>query len=378
MENKISLESDTNAETNTLQEALEEIRTTVKGTVHKGKPDISLLTVIERCGTYLGSLQQCFDYLYGPPSKDDQEIVKKELSKNWNFTEEDFNLKAPNPILSKRHVYMHTFQPQYAMYGLSAKPNTIALLPYLLSAFYLNCDITTGCPPDVAAVCVDHESEGNYSRNIRAFTGRFSLESYFDKFYKRKKSEAGKKIQGIKDAHSHLQYLFYPQMTGRKKKFKITELHYESIIRALVYSTCVVACLHTAIIRDCVDYEKSFELFNMHTLAFYTACLYSPPFNDEDDEEYIASKEEQLQYTAHICSYANEPHAFRHAVKALRKNYRNFSLKEQELFCNCGNHFSNFAKWEKYPNKNWYLNVASLVSFLFNPLNYEYYVLINW
>lgn len=204
-----------------------------------------LSPVIERCGKYLEALIECHEYQVRPATAEEAQVTQKALVENWNFENEDFHWSTAESRKSYSHINDHfkmrKFQPRYAMYGLSNKPKIVALLPYLLFAFYNNCEIDGGCPADIFSVCDSHEKTiGNQSRIITRFSKRFSVESYITDFLKQKRSQYPNAIKKLKTHEDFVEFLSLPQRIGRSKKlqnYHLTDLHYQSILNALVYST---------------------------------------------------------------------------------------------------------------------------------------------
>ena len=180
-----------NGYTNTLKEALYEIEETVKYTSKAGKKDETLASVIKLYGDYLNTLPECENYKYEPISTRDKAEVWRNFFGDECFTEEDFNSQHKTRS-NKLESYFNIkkFYPIYAMYGLRNKPKTVELLPYLLSSFYLNCDITDGIPADIYHLCDEQPlCTENYVRNVKKFVSRFSMESFFEKFFKQSKKD---------------------------------------------------------------------------------------------------------------------------------------------------------------------------------------------
>lgn len=372
-------------ESDILNEAMEEIKETVKYTRRANEPNDSLSPVIERCGKYLEALIECHEYQVRPATAEEAQVTQKALVENWNFENEDFHWSTAESRKSYSHINDHfkmrKFQPRYAMYGLSNKPKIVALLPYLLFAFYNNCEIDGGCPADIFSVCDSHEKTiGNQSRIITKFSKRFSVESYITDFLKQKRSQYPNAIKKLKTHEDFVEFLSLPQRIGRSKKlqnYHLTDLHYQSILNALVYSTCVLACLHTSTndIYSQVDYRASFELFNKHTAAFQTVYLAPSLFNlddDDDDDDDI----EQWNFT--IYDSFSDISSWQASIEVFCKIVSNFPQQEKNLFQNCfGINICDLQGppfWADYPSKEWYINAAIITAARFNPFCYRYLI----
>ena len=277
---------------------------------------------------------------------------------------------------------MRKFQPRYAMYGLSNKPKIVALLPYLLFAFYNNCEIDGGCPADIFSVCDSHEKAiYNQSRTITTFSKRFSVESYITDFLKQKRSQYPNAIKKLKTHEDFVEFLSLPQRIGRSKKlqnYHLTDLHYQSILNALVYSTCVLACLHTSTndIYSQVDYRASFELFNKHTAAFQTVYLAPSLFNLDDDDDDDDDDIERWNFT--IYDSFSDISSWQASIEVFCKIVSDFPQQEKNLFQNCfGINICDLQGppfWPDYPSKEWYINAAIITAARFNPFCYRYLI----
>lgn len=371
MEKKLASDIANESDEQVLKEALDEIKETIKDTSNAKKADGTLASVITLYGKYLDALNECHNFRYGPVSEESLEEIKCKLSENWNFSEEDLN-RQYSARQYVPHFRMHKFYAKYAMFGLSDKPKTVALLPYLLSAFYLNINFDNGAPADVTDLC-DKDLKENRYRNIDAFIDRLSLKKPLEKFFKNKKSDQPRPIRSIKNKETYIEFLKYPKAQGHSTKlkdYKLSDLHYQNIIRALIYSTSVLACLHTSSICDQVDYQKSFELFIEHTSAFYTACFFAPPWYD--DEGMMDGKELRKEYTTQIYLYLVNKRQYSVMKQRIHENYEHMLSQERKLLKDCGLSTYKVGRWEDYPSKKWYINAATLSALMLNPLFFLY------
>ena len=340
-----------------LELALDEIYQSVSGTI-KNRTN---LCAVEKCNTFFSAIQEATkqtldNYRERPSVEDHMKIAQALYDAGHGITEETLK-----PSTTVNHVKIdapysfHAFQTEYARYALSAQSGTVKILPYLLAAFYLNCNCDSGTPADISAVFSRDSYYGtdvnNRTRAFKKFTKRFSLKETLKKPRDVVIEELGKPCR---------------RKNGRNNmSCKLVKWHYESIFRAIVYSLCVLACMHDEKITNNVDYRLSYELFDAHTAAFHS--LYLIAVEDDSDQ-----KDVELINPGTILDMLKNKLVYRDVWKLFTS--KNDEDKEiVSSVARCGITASVLKKWSNYGEPDWYLNMAATTVVNFHPANFWFW-----
>lgn len=126
-------------ESDILNEAMEEIKETVKYTRRANEPNDSLSPVIERCGKYLEALIECHEYQVRPATAEEAQVTQKALVENWNFENEDFHWSTAESRKSYSHINDH-----FKMQQISTS----------LCYVWVKQQAKDSCAPTIFTVCI--------------------------------------------------------------------------------------------------------------------------------------------------------------------------------------------------------------------------------
>lgn len=215
-----------------------------------------------------------------------------------------------------------------ALFPLVPDKKTTALLPYLLTCFYLNSSqkksheksktISTENP----VICVNNtiknllssgkKLSGNDSNLIKQFWPLFALKNFLPRIYGYTPRKIHKRNGiSIKNFFELREYIssFNPNWISKgfgkrhtkKHDYQHAMLYYVLIYMAFIYSIIASACEDVLGTKAKVDYIESFELFEKHTYAFSTAShelkrsytqlnLSKERYSSDEIEPYLGSE----------------------------------------------------------------------------------------
>lgn len=142
------------------------------------------------------------------------------------------------------------------------KSDVVSLLPYLLSAYYLSLyrsPLVDGVGKAIFQEAEDQFRDKNFSTNVKRFVSRFSCENRIQSYLDNKRMHEPAELRKLKSKAELVEYL---------RKTAPPMVYYSQFIKAFIYSACATACAEKFDQIDKVDFKKSQELFNQHTLAF--------------------------------------------------------------------------------------------------------------
>lgn len=202
-----------------------------------------------------------------------------------------FSEFAPSPEVIDRKRYIHKYPTVYLnKMLLSNHHNTVKILPYLLTAYYIHFrnDRVIGSADgshklnefskeDALFISVDKTV--NFKRSVKNYCKKFSLKDLIPYYSKRKDLQSYLSTTSNNPKPDIASYL-------RHAPFSI--LHYRSLFYTWIYAACVLCCTRVPELSARIDYVLATDLFYSHSLAFATRLsedapiLISDLFSDED------------------------------------------------------------------------------------------------
>ena len=245
--------------------------------------DAQIAHVLAQCDFYFTQIASVY---YTPLNKRVREN-NTEIAKALGFPEDTFNI----PNNENTRVAIGEIFPQFGSCPLenilhTDQPSVMEIFPYLLSSYYLNLhkgkQLSARTQEMLFPGSTDELSsrDGNYRRNVQTYLARFSCKDFLPDFLNAKRSREPK-IKKLKSKSDISNYL---------KKGPMSQFHYVQLFKAFVYLSCAAICSleFPDSINLKIDYKKSWELFDDHTLAFNAVCCVgdSPDYLDEEEQSY--------------------------------------------------------------------------------------------
>ncbi len=264
-----------------LKDALSEIKVALYVKEECIKPDPQIEHVLEQCDYFFNQIASVY---YTPQNAKMRELYK-ELADESDFSEDDFYVPDNNDTRAAIQQIFPSFGscPLENILRTDQLP-VMEILPYLLSAYYLNLHkgknlsaktqemLFPGTTNEI--VVRDH----NYDRNVRTYLERFSCQSFLPGFLGAKRSDKSNSIIDLKTENDVSSYL---------KSGPMSQFHYVQLFKAFVYLSCTAICAKELpeTFRSKIDYKKSWNLFEEHTLAFKTVYCIEKPSDHFDGTE---------------------------------------------------------------------------------------------
>lgn len=264
-----------------LKAALSEIKDALYVKEDYIKPDPQIEHILEQCDYFFNEIASVY---YIPQNAKMQELYK-ELAEESDFSEDDFYVPDNNDTRAAIKQIFPSFESCPLENILRTdQPSVMKILPYLLSAYYLNLhkgkDLSAKTqemlfPGTTNEIVIrDH----NYARNVRTYLERFSCQKFLSNFSNAKRSDKSKSIRDLKTENDFSNYL---------KSGPMSQFHYVQLFKAFVYLSCTAICAQELpeSFRSKIDYKDSWNLFEDHTLAFKTVYCIEESSDLFDDTE---------------------------------------------------------------------------------------------
>ena len=169
-----------------------------------------------------------------------------------------------------------------------------SILPYLLTAYYLNLFGVQRIRADISKELSKKSGEKvdkffTYSRDVCASVKMFSYDSFLPNFYESGRKTSGNKSEKVTNRSEFVRYLF----TEREINPQIC---YVQTYKVFIYSVIAVACIEELSDTNFnVDYELAWALFDAHTCAIATVLSKYYKINEKELQGSLLDEPDTMQ-----------------------------------------------------------------------------------
>ena len=260
------------------------------------KPNEHIDHIVEKCNDVFGQLQY---YLSYGKSKKFVEYVNTSLKTpkqgKWRgaltrkeLKNEYFDAEYSDVLKKTEIVFPFFVEFDFGkIMQINEDSYVLEILPYLLTAFYLNSNrmrnrevrksIATvfKCDPDTEVS--DLFVGDAYYRDVRDFCRLFSCESFLPNLFNFGRTDSKTTLGNIKDIDSFREYIKKVSMPVSVEKnadqVLPPQLYYSQIYKVFIYSIIASACAEEFPDNPGIDYKASWDLFSDHTDSFTAASM---------------------------------------------------------------------------------------------------------
>lgn len=278
-----------------IEPAIMQIATVMEGPTIK-KPNAHIDHIIEKCDDVFGRLQY---YLSYGKSKKYVDYVNASLEKpkqgkrRYAFTckelkNEYIDAEYVDVLKKAEMVFPYFVKFDFGkILQIDEDLHVLEILPYLLTAFYLNSNrMRDGevrssiadvfkCDPgtDVSNLFVGVP----YYRDVGDFCRLFSCESFLPNLFNFGRTDSKTTLGNIKDIDSFREYIkkvSIPVSVDKNADQVLPpQLYYSQIYKVFIYSIIASACAEEFPDNPGIDYKVSWDLFSDHTDSFAAASM---------------------------------------------------------------------------------------------------------
>lgn len=256
----------------------------------------------------------------------------------------------------------------------TTEPSVVKILPYLLSSYYLNRHKNRKWFSSIEKYFTSNpkyfaeKTEAHFSRDVSNFLNIFSCERFLQNLAKKKRQPIDLKDRADEKDIKKVTEVY----TNFLEKGPMTRFHYIQLYKAFVYFVCAAICANeiTLEISEKIDYKKSWELFDSHTLAFRTIYCSEKPWKEFDEanddipawigDTIFSCCENEIRHEFYKDCTA---HLKAHEIYLTADNYRDDGLPPPRLFYQPSETIE-----VKCTEQNLYINQAVVCSAIGNPL----------
>lgn len=272
-----------------LHNALNQIQEFIKGKNKDKNGDEAIEEVVECCDNIFAEMTvlYCPNLQVAKNAKanksDFRQDIENEKEKLFPYIEiADSQEEAPfsKYLPAVEMIFPPFINPFYPLQKAldTSKGDVVSLLPYLLSAYYLSLyrsPLVDSVGKAIFQEAEDQFRDKNFGTNVKRFVSRFSCENRIQSYLDNKRMHEPAELRKLKSQAELVEYL---------RKTVSPMIYYSQFIKAFIYSACATACAEKFDQIDKIDFKKSQELFNQHTLAFEVPYVVEDISEDSEKE----------------------------------------------------------------------------------------------